>query len=211
MAKKVKEQEKTQERILLFNNWSRKKDIEKVLSNVIDIANNTVIPICEALHMPLVKPNILKWVEDEDAFREAFVAKCKLDAANGNRYLEKIVEDSAYDDFDNQLKFHPYPVFRGATHLSDDEAKMVEITSRGGMIWDDDKLTEYTNVYLTDPAQIEVYHRIENICKVLDDFFGDGIPANNALNSWASIVYPTPKGFKVNPRIEFKNLIIKKK
>ena len=206
MAKK----KETKERILLFNNWSRKTDIEKVLRNVIGIANNTVIPICNALNMPVLKANVLKWVDDEEAFRKAFVNKCKAEAARDNRYLSKMVEDAAVDDFDNQLKFYPYPVFRGTTHLSDDEAQMVKITSRGGMIWDDELLTEYTNVYMTDPAQIEVYHRIEDLCKVLDELFAGNMPANGAFNAWASIVYPTPEGFKVNPRTEFKKLIIKK-
>ena len=211
MARTSKKQVQN-DRIFLFNNWNRKKDIEKVLDNVVSIANNTVIPICNALEMTVLKPEVLKWVDDEESFREAFVRKCKREAVEFSGYIGKMVESSANDDFDNQLRLHPYPVYRGTTNLSDEVAKLVKITSRGVMTWDDEKLTEYTNVYLTDPKQIEAYRRTEELCKVLNEFFSGTklAPSRNERSAWATVLYVTPDGsFNVNPRADFIKLIKK--
>lgn len=210
MPKKAKEQ--AEERILLFNNWNRKKDLEKVLNNVISIANNTVIPICNALNIPLVEPNVLKWVDDEDAFREDFVAKCKREAAVDNVYLGRITEKSAREDFDTQLTNYPYPVFRGITKLYSDLVPMVTLTKRGVMTWDDKKLTEYTNVYLTDKKQIEGYRRAEELCGFLNEFFSGTqlAPRRDALTEWSRAIFTSPDGtFNVNPRQDFSKLIKK--
>ena len=203
MAKKTEEKE----RILLFNNFQRKLQVEKNLRDAIYIVNNTVIPICKALDMEIVKETCIKWARDEDAFRDAFVNKCKFEAAGNNKYMSKIIEGAAIDDFNTQLRFYPYPVSRDFS-LSDDEAQMLSI-NRGVMIYDERKVEELTNVYLTDQKQIEVYHRIEELCKALDSFFGEKMPSNDFVNSWAQLVYPTKDGFKVNPRADFAKYIRK--
>lgn len=203
MAKKTEEKE----RILLFNNFQRRLQVEKNLSDVIYIANNTVIPICKALDMPVTKESVIKWAKNEDEFRDAFVNKCKFEAAGNNKYMSKIIEEAAIDDFNIQLRFYPYPVLRNFS-LSDDEAQMLSI-NRDVMIYDDRKVEELTNVYLTDQKRIEVYHRIEELCKALDRFFGEKMPSNDFVNSWAQLVYPTKDGFKVNPRADFDKYVKK--
>ena len=205
----TREKKEPKERILLFNHWQRREEISKILRDTAEVANNTVIPMCNELGMAVTLPNVLKWVNDKDAFRDAFISKCKREAASIGKFLCDVVEKTAYDDFTNRLKWNPYPVIMPRT-VGESEKKLLSIKN-GKMVYDEDELTEYTNVYLTDQDQIEVYHRIEELCKALDAFFGDKKPVNDALNSWASIVYPTKEGFKVNPRAEFKKLIIKKK
>lgn len=204
MTKKTKE-----ERILLYNNFSRKEEIERRLRNVASIANTTVIPICQALNMPLLTNQILEWVNDEDAFRSAFVKKCKRDAGQVGGFVSKLVVEAAESDFNTQLKFYPYPANRGTTMLLEDEARMMKLC-RNTMTYDIKKLTEYTNVYLTDPKKIETYHKCEELCRILDEFFAGSIPKNDLLNSWASFVYPTDSGFKVNGRADFSKLTKKK-
>ena len=204
-----REKKEPKERILLFNHWQRREEIEKHLRDVVSIANNTVIPVCKALGMTVTLADAVEWVYDEECFREAFIKQAKRDAKAG-RYFAKVIETAAFDDFTNQLKQYPYPVVMPYVRISAAEYKLLRLQD-DVLSYDDAALTEYTNVYLTDPDQIEVYHRIEELCKALDAFFGDKKPVNDALNSWASIVYPTKEGFKVNPRAEFKKLIIKKK
>ena len=205
MTRKAKEKE----RILLFNNFQRADEVRRRIANVCGIANATVIPICKALKMPILKPSVLQWVADEEAFREAFVAKVKREVAEYGGYVSNLVRDAAESDFDTQLKFYPYQVMRGVTVLTADEEKLVTI-KEDEMAVDETKLEEYTNVYLTDPARIEAYHKCEQLCEYLNGFFAGNIPANDAFNSWASYVYPTPEGFKVNGRADFGRLITNK-
>ena len=205
MTRKAKEKE----RILLFNNFQRADEVRRRVANVCGIANATVIPICKALKMPILKPSVLQWVADEEAFREAFVAKVKREVAEYGGYVSNLVRDAAESDFDTQLKFYPYQVMRGVTVLTADEEKLVTIKG-DEMAVDETKLEEYTNVYLTDPARIEAYHKCEQLCEYLNGFFAGNIPANDAFNSWASYVYPTPEGFKVNGRAAFGRLITNK-
>ena len=202
-----KKKEQT-ERILLRNNWQRREEIAKRLEGNANVANTTVIPMCKELGMAVTLPTVLEWVQDREAFQEAFVAKCKREAGANGKYFGDVIENAANDDFVNRLKWNPYPVIM-PMQIGDDERKMMSIKN-GKVVYDDKMLTEYTNVYLSDPAQIEVYHRIEELCKTLDAFFCNKMPKNDALNTWASIVYPTAEGFKVNPLTEFKKLIIKK-
>ena len=205
MTRKAKEKE----RILLFNNFQRADEVRRRIANVCGIANATVIPICKALKMPILKPSVLQWVADEEAFREAFVAKVKREVAEYGGYVSNLVRDAAESDFDTQLKFYPYQVMRGVTVLTADEEKLVTIKG-DEMAVDETKLEEYTNVYLTDPARIEAYHKCEQLCEYLNGFFDGNIPANDAFNSWATYVYPTPEGFKVNGRADFGRLITNK-
>ncbi len=202
MAKKIEEKE----RILLRNNWQRREQIEKKLMDVVYVANNTVIPICNNLNIAIVQQNVIDWVFDEDKFQEAFVNKEKRESKEGGKFLGKLIEEAAIDDFATQITEHPYPRIRPYIRLTKDEADMLTI-NRGVMVIDHDKLTEYTNVYLKDEAQITAYHRIEELCKVLDDFFGANIPQNSAMNEWASFIYPTKDGFKVNPNIDIRKYI----
>ena len=202
-----KKKELEVERIYLRNNWQRRDVLEKTLRENAEVANNTVIPICRELGITVTLPNVLKWVHDADDFREAFVTKCKQEAEANGKYLGEVIENAANDDFTNRLKEYPYP-FVMPMQLGTDEKKLMSIKG-GRLTYNDEQLTELTNVYLTDPKQIEVYRRIENLCNVLNDFFGDKIPVNDALNSWAGIVYPTKEGFKVNPRQDFSKLIKK--
>ena len=197
------------ERIFLRNNWQRRNEIEDRLRRNAEIANNTVIPMCKELGMTVLLSDVLRWVHDKDDFREAFISKCKREAGVSGKYIGKVSESAAWDDFTNRLKCYPYP-FILPLQLGEDERKLLSI-KEGRVVWSDEQLTEFTNIYLTDKAQIEVYHRIEELCNVLDAFFGDKMPVNDALNSWANIVYPTGEGFKVNPRTEFKKLIPQKK
>lgn len=196
------------ERVLLFNNWQRKEEVRRRVANVCGIANDTVIPICKALKLPILKPSILEWVNDEDAFREAFIRKSKREAGEVGSFIHRVVEDAAESDFNTQLKFYPYQVMRGVTKLTAEEEKLVTIKG-DEMAVDETKLEEYTNVYLTDPARIEAYHKCEQLCEYLNEFFSGNIPANDAFNSWATFVYPTPEGFKVNGRADFSKLINK--
>ena len=182
MTRKAKEKE----RILLFNNFQRADEVRRRVANVCGIANATVIPICKALKMPILKPSVLQWVADEEAFREAFVAKVKREVAEYGGYVSNLVRD-----------------------VTADEEKLVTIKG-DEMAVDETKLEEYTNVYLTDPARIEAYHKCEQLCEYLNGFFAGNIPANDAFNSWASYVYPTPEGFKVNGRADFGRLITNK-
>lgn len=200
---------KNEERVLLFNNWQRKEDIWLRVANVCGIANDTVIPICKALKLPILKPSVLEWVNDEDAFREAFIRKSKREAGEVGSFIHRVVEDAAESDFNTQLKFHPYQVMRGVTKLTADEEKLIALKGESFVV-DEAKLEEYTNVYLTDPALIEAYHKCERLCEYLNEFFAGNIPANDAFNSWATYVYPTPEGFKVNGRADFGKLIINK-
>lgn len=200
MAKKTE----TKERILLRNNWQRRDEIEKRLRDAVYVANNTIIPMCEALNMAVVDADVIKWVYDKEAFREAFVKMAKRDAKAG-KYMAKVIEAAANDDFTNQLKQYPYPVIMPIM-TSAEERKMLSIIN-GVMVYDKAQLTEYTNVYLTDYAQVEAYHRIEGLCETLNAFFGDKMPVNDALNTWANIVYPTKAGFKVNPITDFRKYV----
>lgn len=202
MAKKTE----TKERILLRNNWQKREEIEKRLRDAVSIANNTVIPMCEALNMAIVDADVIKWIYDKEAFREAFVKMAKREAKAG-KYMASVIEAAANDDFTNQLKQYPYPRIMPIM-VSTAELKMLSIID-GAMVYDEAQLTEYTNVYLTEPAQVEAYHRIEELCETLNAFFGARMPVNDALNSWAGIVYPTKQGFKVNPNTDFKKFIRK--
>lgn len=206
MTKTVK---KETERVLLFNNWQRKEEVWLRVANVCGIANATVIPICKALKMPILKPSVLQWVADEEAFREAFVAKVKREVAEYGGYVSNLVRDAAESDFDTQLKFYPYQVMRGVTKLTADEEKLIALKGESFVV-DEAKLEEYTNVYLTDPARIKAYHKCERFCEYLNEFFAGNIPANDAFSSWATFVYPTPEGFKVNGRADFSKLITNK-
>lgn len=205
MTKKAKEKE----RILLFNNFQRADEVRRRVANVCSIANATVIPICKALGMPILKPSVLEWVADEEAFKEAYVKKAKREAGEVGSFVHRVIAEAAESDFDTQLKFYPYQVMRGVTNLTADEEKLVALKG-DTMTVDDAKLEEYTNVYLTDPARIEAYHKCEQLCEYLNGFFAGNIPANDAFNSWASYVYPTPEGFKVNGRADFWRLITNK-
>ena len=207
MKKTVK---KETERVLLFNNWQRKEEVRRRVANVCGIANNTVIPICKALNLPILKPSVLEWVNDEDAFREAFIRKSKREAGEVGSFIHRVVEDAAESDFNTQLKFYPYQVMRGVTKLTADEEKLIALKGESFVV-DEAKLEEYTNVYLTDPARIEAYHKCERLCEYLNEFFSGNIPANDAFSSWATFVYPTPEGFKVNGRADFSKLITKNK
>lgn len=204
MTRKTKEKE----RILLFNNFQRADEVRWRVRNVCGIANNTVIPICKALKMPILKPSVLQWVADEEAFKEAYVKKSKRDAGEVGSFVHRVIVDAAESDFNTQLKFYPYQAIRGVTQLTADEEKLV-ILKGDEMYVDEAKLEEYTNVYLTDPARIEIYHKCEQLCEYLNGFFAGNIPANDAFNSWAAYVYPTPEGFKVNGRADFGKIINK--
>lgn len=200
MAKRTKE-----ERILLYNNFSRRDEVEKRLRNVARIANATVIPICNALGITVLKNYVLEWVYDEEAFMKAYVTKCKRDAGEGGSFMCRVITDAAESDFRTQLKFYPYPIDRGVTKLTEEEEKMMKL-SGDHMTYDSDKLTEYTNVYLTEPKKIEAYHKCEELCRYLNEFYSGRMPKNDAFNSWASYVYPTHEGFKVNGRADFGKL-----
>lgn len=202
MTRKAKETE----RILLFNNFQKACEVRRRIVNVCGIANNTVIPICKALKMQILKPSVLQWVDDEEAFKEAYIKKSKRDAGEVGSFVHRVIVDAAESDFDTQLKFYPYQVIRGVTKLTDEEEKLITLKGER-MAVDEAKLEEYTNVYLTDPARIEVYHKCEQLCEYLNEFFAGNIPANDAFNRWASYVYPTPEGFKVNGRADFGELI----
>lgn len=203
----TREKKEPKERILLRNNWQRREEIEKHLRDVVSIANNTVIPVCKALGMTVTLADAVEWVYDEECFREAFIKQAKRDAKAG-RYFANVIETAAYDDFTNQLKQYPYPVVVPYVRISAAECKLLRLQD-DVLSYDDAALTEYTNVYLTDSAQIEAYHRIEELCKTLDVFFENRMPVNDALNSWASIVYPTKDGFKVSHNTDFSKFIKK--
>ena len=204
-------EKKEPERILLYNNFGRKNDVQRRLNDVIDVANGTVIPICKALGMPLLKPAILKYVADEDVFLDDYVEKCKRDFAGRGSFASRLVTDAAESDFANQKRFHPYPVFPGCRQLTADEEKL--ITFNNGVIgYSEEKLTEYTNVYLTDKKGIEGYRRAEELCAFLNEFFrGTQLaPKRDALTEWCRVVFTSPDGsFNVNPRQDFSKLIKK--
>ena len=204
-------EKKEPERILLYNNFGRKNDVQRRLNDVIDVANGTVIPICKALGMPLLKPAILKYVADEEVFLDDYVEKCKRDFAGRGSFASRLVTDAAESDFANQKRFHPYPVFPGCRQLTADEEKL--ITFNNGVIgYSEEKLTEYTNVYLTDKKGIEGYRRAEELCAFLNEFFrGTQLaPKRDALTEWCRVVFTSPDGnFNVNPRQDFSRLIKK--
>lgn len=202
----AKKESKEKERIFLFNNFSQKDALLWRLRTVVSIANNTVIPVCMALGMPILKPRILEWVNDREAFQDAFISKCKREVAEHGGYIARMVKEAAVDDFNVQLSNYPYPVNPGNTYLSPEEQQLIKIYRNTASI-DDEKVTERTNIYLTDPDLIAVYHRCEDLCKYLDKFFAGNLPENDAFSGWAKYVYPTPDGFRVNPRSDFSKLV----
>lgn len=202
---------KEPEKILLYNNFARKNDVQRRLTSVISIANNTVIPLCKALGMPILKPCVLKWVADDEAFLSDYVDKCKREFAEGGRFVSKLIAEAAESDFVTQVKFNPYPVMPLCRTLTADEEKL--ITLKGDVMGvDNEKLTEFTNVYLTNAKQIECYRRVEELCSVLNDFFaGTQLePKRDALSAWSTVLFAAPDGrFRVNPRQDFNKLIKK--
>ena len=204
------ETKKEQERVFLYDNFGRKKDVERRLQSVISIANETVIPICKALNMPLLQPNILKWVADDEAFKEAYISKVRREVADTGGAIARLVVEVAESNFSTQLQFYPYPKFPPTRYLSTDEAKLLTFDGER-MGFDEAKLTEFCNVYMTDKKQIECYRRAEQLCDVLNEFFaGTKLwPKAGYLTTWSSVVMATPEGFKVNPRQDFTKLIKK--
>lgn len=204
-------EKKVQERILLYNNFGRRNDVERRLRSVMSIANETVIPICKALGMPLLRPAILRYVADEEAFLDDYVEKSKREFAGNGNFMSRIVTDAAESDFAAQKRFHPYPVSPVCRQLTADEEKLM--TFNNGVIgYSEEKLTEYTNVYLTDKKQIEGYRRAEELCSVLNEFFrGTQLePKRDALTEWSRAIFTSPDGtFNVNPRQDFSKLIKK--
>ena len=202
---------KEPERILLYNNFARKNDVQMRLNSVISIANKTVIPICKALGMPILKPCVLKWVADDEAFLSDYVDKCKRDFAGGGRSVSRLIAEAAESDFATQKQFNPYPAFPSCRTLTADEEKL--ITLKGDVMgYNAEKLTEFTNVYLTNAKQIECYRRAEELCSVLNDFFsGTQLePKRDALSAWSTVLFAAPDGkFRVNPRQDFNKLIKK--
>ena len=80
------------------------------------------------------------------------------------------------------------------------------------MSYSEEKLTEYTNVYLTDKKGIEGYRRAEELCAFLKEFFrGTQLaPKRDALTEWCRVIFTSPDGsFNVNPRQDFSKLIKK--
>ena len=204
-----KKKESEAERILLYNNFARRNEVERRLNSVISIANETVIPICKALGMPLLKPALLKWVADDEEFLADYVSKCKRDFAEQGGFVGRLLTEAAESDFTTQKKFYPYPVFPYCRTLTANEEKL--ITLKGDvMSYSEEKLTEFTNVYLTGEKQIEGYRRAEERCRFLNDFFSGTqlSPTRDTLSNWSRVVFTTPDGeFLVSPRQDFTKLI----
>ena len=204
-------EKKVQERILLYNNFGRKNDVERRLKDVIDVANETVIPICKALGMPLLKPAILKYVADDEALLSDYTNMCKRDFIGRGGFAGRLVAEAAESDFNAQKRFHPYPVFPGCRQLTADEEKLITFDGEA-MSYSEEKLTEYTNVYLTDKKGIEGYRRAEELCGFLNEFFSGTqlAPRRDALTEWSRVIFTSPDGsFNVNPRQDFSKLIKK--
>ena len=204
-------EKKEPERILLYNNFGRKNDVQRRLNGVIDVANGTVIPICKALGMPLLKPAILKYVADEEVFLDDYVEKCKRDFAGRGSFASRLVTNAAESDFAYQKRFHPYPAFPGCRQLTADEEKLITFDGEA-MSYSKEKLTEYTNVYLTDKKGIEGYRRAEELCGFLNEFFSGTqlVPRRDALMEWSKVIFASPTGiFRINPQQDFSKLIKK--
>lgn len=204
-------EKKVQERILLYNNFGRKNDVQGHLEDVIYVANKTVIPICKALGMPLLKPAILKYVADDEAFLSDYTNICKRKLGELGRFGQQLAAETAEREFAVQKSIYPYPAFPGCRQLTADEEKLLTFDGEV-MSYSEEKLTEYTNVYLTDKKQIEGYRRAEELCSMLNEFFSGTqlVPKRDAMNEWSRVIFTSPDGsFNVNPRQDFSKLIKK--
>jgi hypothetical protein len=204
-------EKKVQERILLYNNFGRKNDVERRLKDVIDVANETVIPICKALGMPLLKPAILKYVADDEALLSDYTNICKRKLGELGRFGQQLAAEAAESDFEAQKRSHPYPRFPGCRQLAPDEEGLLTFDGEV-MSYSKEKLTEYTNVYLTDKKGIEGYRRAEELCAFLNEFFrGTQLaPRRDALMEWSRVIFASPTGiFWINPQQDFSKLIKK--
>ena len=204
-------EKKVPERILLYNNFGRKNDVKNRLMDVIDVANETVIPICKALGMPLLKPAILKYVADDEAFLSDYTNICKRKLGELGRFGQQLAAETAEREFAAQKSVYPYPRFPGCRQLAPDEEELLTFDGEV-MSYSEEKLTEYTNVYLTDKKGIEGYRRAEELCAFLKEFFrGTQLaPKRDALTEWCRVIFTSPDGsFNVNPRQDFSKLIKK--
>lgn len=167
----MKKQEKR--RIEISFDFSKQESIERNLSDVVEVANERVIPLARELKFEISLENVLRYVSNSDEIKSDYIKRDVANSGLDNKRLIQIVEKDAGRDFDELFLSSQY-VYDDVT-IQSEYAKFI-LLEKGVILLDDDAIREAATVYIQEPEELEAYDRQLKAVDALNDFFNGKAP-----------------------------------
>lgn len=216
----MKQPQNNPDRIKIGQNFGKALEIERYLREFCDFANSRIIPTLETLDLEITLPNVLKYAADPQQMKEDYI-KRELPAVK-NPLLNEMMRERLSQEFDiiTQLPAKGgKPTRPELIRLveDDEKAELMEeegnSSGRKAMKLDFDRVgvNQASYVYISDPIEIEAYHRHQKAVEALNEFFNGEAPRHLGENLFRYFVPDSDKpGYlKVAEMVDYSRFVKK--
>ena len=171
-------------RVKLGQDFDKRARICSEMSDFCQFANSHIIPALEELEIEVTLPAVISYTQNPEAMRADYIAR-EMQAVN-NPVLDEIIRTKIAEEFNAIVTLPPagertsHPDFLRLEEDTDRAEQQEELAPAGAtpqcLTYNVEAVIAATDIYITDPAQLDAYDRHQKAVEAMNEFFNGAAP-----------------------------------